>query len=115
MMLNHNAFMTVFLCLFKGAMAGFIPGLIYKALHDKNEMLATVIAAFSSPLMNTGIFSLALLTVFRPIADQFAETLNFAGAGQFIVMGIIGTNFLFEMALNMVLVPIVKRIVSAID
>ena len=115
MMLNHNAFMTVSLCLLKGAMAGFVPGIIYKALKDRNDLVATVVAAISAPVMNTGIFSLALLTIFRPIAEQFAESLAFTGAGQFIVMGIIGTNFLFELAVNVVLVPVVKRIAKVID
>lgn len=115
MMLTQNPFMTVFLCLFKGAMAGLVPGVIYRTLHEKNDMMATALAAISAPVMNTGIFSIALLTVFRSIADQFAQALNFTGAGQFIVLGIIGTNFLFELAVNVILVPVVKRIVKAID
>ncbi len=115
MMLGHNAFATLFVCLFKGAMAGYVPGLIYNALKEKNELLATTLAAIAAPVMNTGIFSIALLTVFKPIAEQFATMLNFAGAGHFIVLGIIGTNFLFELAVNVVLVPVVKRVIKAID
>lgn len=115
MMLGHNAFATLFVCLFKGAMAGYVSGLIYNALKVKNELLATTLAAIAAPVMNTGIFSIALLTVFKPIAEQFATMLNFAGAGHFIVLGIIGTNFLFELAVNVVLVPVVKRVIKAID
>lgn len=115
MMLNHNAFMTVFVCLFKGAMAGYTPAVIYKILSRKNETIATVLASLSAPVMNTGIFCLSLLTVFKPVTDQFAAALNFNGAGQFIVLGIIGINFLFELALNAVLVPVVKRIIKFID
>lgn len=114
MMLTANPVMTIFLCLFKGAMAGFVPGLVYQSLKDKNELVATAVASVLAPLMNTGIFSIGLLTVFKPIADEVGGSLGFSGAAQFILVGIIGLNFLVELGINVVFVPVVTRIIKSV-
>lgn len=115
MMMQTNPVMTVTLCLVKGIAAGVIPALAYKALKDKNDLVATAIAAILAPVSNTGIFSIGLITVFMPIAEQFAAQLEFPNVAKFLFVGIIGTNFLFELAINVVLVPVVKRILKVID
>ncbi|MBQ4252600.1 MAG: ECF transporter S component [Erysipelotrichaceae bacterium] len=111
LMFQTNPVMTVFLCLFKGVMAGLIPALLYKLLNKANDLVATVISTISSPIVNTGIFCLAIMTIFLPITQQFADMLGFADAGKFVLLGIVGTNFLFELGLNAVLVPIIIRII----
>ena len=115
MMMQTNPVMTVVLCLLKGAAAGFVPGVVYKLLKDKNDLVATALAAILAPVSNTGIFSIGLITVFMPIAEQFAAQLGFPNVAKFLFVGIIGTNFLFELAVNVVLVPVVKRILKVID
>ena len=115
MMMQTNPVMTVVLCLAKGIAAGVIPALVYKALKDKNDLVATALAAILAPVSNTGIFSIGLITVFMPIAEQFAAQLGFPNVAKFLFVGIIGTNFLFELAVNVVLVPVVKRILKVID
>ena len=115
MMMQTNPVMTVVLCLAKGIAAGVIPALVYRALKDKNDLVATALAAILAPVSNTGIFSIGLITVFMPIAEQFAAQLGFPNVAKFLFVGIIGTNFLFELAVNVVLVPVVKRILKVID
>ena len=115
MMMQTNPVMTVTLCLVKGIAAGVIPALAYNALKDKNDLVATAIAAILAPVSNTGIFSIGLITVFMPIAEQFAAQLEFPNVAKFLFVGIIGTNFLFELAVNVVLVPVVKRVLKVID
>ena len=115
MMMQTNPVMTVTLCLAKGIAAGVIPALVYRALKDKNDLVATALAAILAPVSNTGIFSIGLITVFMPIAEQFAAQLGFPNVAKFLFVGIIGTNFLFELAVNVVLVPVVKRILKVID
>ena len=115
MMMQTNPVMTVVLCLAKGIAAGVIPALVYRALKDKNDLVATALAAILAPVSNTGIFSIGLITVFMPIAEQFAAQLGFPNVAKFLFIGIIGTNFLFELAVNVVLVPVVKRILKVID
>ena len=115
MMMQTNPVMTVVLCLAKGIAAGVIPALVYNVLKDKNDLVATALAAILAPVSNTGIFSIGLITVFMPIAEQFAAQLGFPNVAKFLFIGIIGTNFLFELAVNVVLVPVVKRILKVID
>lgn len=115
MMMQTNPVMTVVLCLAKGIAAGVIPALAYNALKDKNDLVATAIAAILAPVSNTGIFSIGLITVFMPIAEQFAAQLEFPNVAKFLFVGIIGTNFLFELAINVVLVPVVKRVLKVLD
>ena len=115
MMMQTNPVMTVVLCLAKGIAAGVIPALVYNVLKDKNDLVATALAAILAPVSNTGIFSIGLVTVFMPIAEQFAAQLGFPNVAKFLFIGIIGTNFLFELAINVVLVPVVKRVLKVID
>ena len=114
MMFAYNPVMTGFTCIFKGVMAGVIPALIYSALKNKNETIATMCAAVSAPIANTGIFSLLFITVFYPVAEEFAGIAGFSSAGKLLIVGVIGANFLFELALNLVLAPVVQRIVKAV-
>jgi hypothetical protein len=62
------------------------------------------------PVVNTGIFCLGMITIFR-------ETLiSWAGGADlvyFLFIGLIGVNFLVEMAINVVLSPAIVRIISA--
>ena len=115
MMLTSNPAVTIFVCLFKGAMAGLIPGLVYKAIKGTNELVATTVASVLAPVMNTGIFSIVLLTVFGPLAESVGLSLGFENAGQFVIAGIIGLNFLVELGINIVLVPAVTRVIKALD
>ena len=115
MMMQMNPVMTVGICLLKGILAGVVPALLYKALKDKNDLVATAVAAIAAPICNTGAFCLALITVFLPVAEKFASEYGFGDVAKFLLVGIIGGNFLFELALNAVLVPVVKRVLKAID
>jgi len=112
MMFAYSPVMTGVACIGRGAIAGLVPGLLYKALKDRNETVATVVAAMSAPITNTGIFSLLFVTVFLPVAKQFTEITGFESVGKLLFVGIIGTNFLFELVLNTVLAPVVQKIVK---
>ena len=114
MMFETNPVMTVFLCMIKGIMAGVMSGLVYKALENKNELVATGAAAIIAPIMNTGIFSILVYTVFSDVLNHFAEALGFPNGGKFLLVGIIGTNFLFELFTNVIVVPVVARILKVV-
>ena len=115
MMMQMSPVMTVGICLIKGILAGVVPALLYKLLKDKNDLLATAVAAIAAPICNTGAFCIALITVFMPVAERFASEYGFGNVAKFLLVGIIGGNFLFELALNAVLVPVVKRVLKVID
>ncbi len=114
MMLQLNPLMTIVVCLLKGIMAGVCSGLLYKLFKDKNEILATSLAAIIAPIVNTGIFSIAILTIFREVLEHFASILGFPSGSKFLLLGIIGGNFIFEVVLNAILIPVVIRILKVV-
>ena len=95
----------------KGILAGFAAGGVYKLLEKKSVLAATIAAAVVCPVVNTGIFFLGCLLFFL---DAIAEMA--AGAGQsafaFIIFVYIGGNFLFELLFNVVLAPVILRLVA---
>lgn len=109
-MFNQNPVFTVATCLVKGAAAGFFPGLIYKSLQNR-KYVGVVLAALVAPIANTGIFSIAMLTVFKNLLVESA-------AGQnpvvFLLVAFIGVNFLFELVFDIVLTPVIIRVIAAV-
>ena len=55
---------TILTCFVKATAAGWVAGLVYRALRKK-QTLGCVLAAMSAPVVNTGIFLLAMTTVLR--------------------------------------------------
>ena len=113
---NANPFVTVVLCLLKGAAAGWLAALVYRALAKKNETLGVVCAAIISPVANTGIFCAGLYLFYNDLFNEWmsrwvAETGNAANPIMFILLSLAGINFLIEFGLNLVLSPIIERII----
>lgn len=114
LMFNFNPVVTIFVCLFKGSMAGFISGLVHELLCKKNAVIATVISSFVTPFVNTGIFSIFMLTVFKSLVDDAA-----AGAGSnspvfFFFTVFIGFGFIFDLVFVSVVVPAIVRIIKIV-
>ena len=103
---------TIVTCLLKGAAAGAAAGAIYLALEKKNRFLATIVAAIAAPVVNTGIFLLGCRLFFYETIKGWAEASGFANAGLYMILGLAGTNFLVEMAINLVLATAVVQIVG---
>ena len=103
--------MCVVLCMLKGSLAGFVAGLVYNALSKKNQILGAVAAAFCAPIVNTGIFIIGLLLFFRETLQAWAGDTDILF---FAVIGLTGINFLVELGVNMVLAPVIVRIINAI-
>ena len=111
----ENPVMTLLICLLKGVLAGAAAGAIAKALRRK-PFAGVLLAAAAAPIMNTGIFLLGMLTVFRPVMMEFAHSIGMGGtsAVYFAVVVLVGVNFLVEFAANLVLAPAVSAIVKAV-
>lgn len=106
---NANPAATAVLCLLKGAAAGWAAGLVYKAFCKKSVTLGVVLAAVCSPIVNTGIFCLAMVTLYHPTLVQWAGGADLV---YYIFFVLIGVNFLVEMLVNAVLSPVIARIVK---
>ena len=106
-----NPFLCAIMCVVKTAAAGCVAGLIYKALHKKNRLLAVILAAIASPIVNTGIFILGMLIFFKDLLASWAGGSDIL---TYIIIGLTGVNFLVELGTNVVLSPIVVKIIDAV-
>jgi len=118
LMWGINPGMTAAIVLVKGIAAGFLAGLTFRALEEKNQLAATVAAAVVCPVINTGLFLVGTLAVFKPLLTQWAaawmEQTGNTGAslGTYLIVGMVGLNFLVELGINIVLSPVVVRILK---
>ena len=100
---------AVVICLVKGAAAGWIPGLIYKALGEKNEKAAVVLAAIAAPVTNTLLFIIGMFVFYTSTLESWAS-------GQamvyFLIFGLTGINFLIELITNLALTSAVTAIIK---
>lgn len=106
---------TLILCVLKGAAAGFVSGVVYRALAKKErKKLATILAAVSCPITNTGIFCIGLVVFYKALVDSTMEALGFTNVIPFLLIGMIGLNFVVEFAVNVLLIPVVIRIINIV-
>lgn len=103
---------TVLVVLVKGVGAGIAAGLIYRMLEKKNRYLATVAAAVASPLVNTGIFLLGCRLFFFETIQSWGLEGGFENALSYMIIGLVGINFLIEFALNIILSPVIVRLIN---
>lgn len=105
---------TIITVLLKGTLCGYIAGIVYKLFENKNRYLATFASAIACPLTNTGVFLLGCLVFFMPTVTTWAEGLGFGeNVGQYMIVGLVGINFIFELVLNIILSPVIVRILDA--
>lgn len=109
-----NAPGTIITCLLKGALAGLVSGIIYKALEKKNRWAATICAAIAAPVVNTGVFLLGCLLFFMGTINEWAAGSGFENAGVYMVSAFVGVNFLVELGANLVLSSAIVRILDII-
>ena len=101
---------TVAVVLLKSAIAGLVAGLFYKLFAKKNELFAIIFASVICPIVNTAVFFLGSLLFFLPSISVWAGEGNSAIA--FIIVGLIGWNFVVEMLSSAVLTPVTAKIIS---
>ncbi len=100
---------TICLVLIKGTAAGLCSGLVYKALLKWHKYPAVLLSAIVCPVVNTGLFLIGCLTVFRPYLQNFSEE-KIANPLIFVITAFIGLNFVFELVLNVVLAPVIVKL-----
>lgn len=115
MMVAYNPVLTVAVCMLKGVAAGCVAGLIAKAFK-KHTFVGILLAAAAAPIVNTGIFVVGMLTIFRNVMMEFADSIGMGGTGAlyFAIVVLVGVNFLVEFAANVILAPAIASIVKAV-
>ncbi len=103
---------TVITVLVKGIACGLTAGIAYKLLYKKNQYAAVVAAAIICPITNTGIFLLGCVVFFFKTIQEWGIGAGYANAIEYMFLGLAGGNFLFEMATNIILCPVIIRILN---
>ncbi len=97
---------TIITVLAKGILSGVVAGFIFKLLRKKGSALSVTAAAISCPIVNTGVF---IIGVFVFFLKHFMIDGVTVGA---LIFSFIGFNFLIELAVNIVLSPIIVRLIN---
>ena len=101
---------TVIVVLLKGALAGWVSGLVFKLIEKKNSLAAIVTSSVLCPVVNTAVFTLASFTIFFPGIKGWAT-----GAGKdmisFVFLTLIGANFFVELGICLIFSTVAHRII----
>ncbi len=108
LMMSYSAVGTTAVCLLKGTAAGAVAALIFKACGESRPTLSTLAASAAAPIVNTGLFALATVSIF---GDMLSDLAGSADPIPFLLTGMIGINFIVEFAVNVALGTTVSRII----
>ena len=104
---------TVITVLLKGIACGFFAGAVYRLVEKYNRYAAVIAAAIVCPLVNTGIFLLGCRLFFMGIVSEWAAAADFGdNAVRYMFFVLAGGNFLFELGLNIIISPIIFRLLN---
>ena len=107
---------TVLTVLMKGALCGLVAGLAYEGamkLFKGKIYPSALISAIVCPIVNTSVFLLGCLLFFMPTITEWAGGEN-VSVIRYVIFYLVGGNFVFELLLNVVLSPVIVRILNAI-
>lgn len=113
LLIATNPLLTALICISKTTLAGLFAGLCYRAICkvSKYRALNVILPAVVCPVVNTGIFCIGMYFGFGS-ALQSSEVFGAAasaGLVSFILIGLAGVNFLYEVLSNVVVCPIVAK------
>lgn len=107
-----HAIGTIVTVLLKGALCGLIAGIVYKLFEKKNVYLAVVFSAIACPIVNTGVFLLGCYLFFFNTIKEWGLNAGFTNVGEYMILGLVGINFLLELAVNVVLSPVIVKLIN---
>ena len=102
---------TVAVVLVKGTVCGLVAGLVYKLLASRNKVVAVFAAALVCPVVNTGVFLIGCWLFFLETVAEWGRALGFENAAAYMFLGLAGANFLIEVVVNLVLAPMIVRLI----
>ena len=113
---NTNPFFTAVICFVKGIFAGLVPAYIYSLFvgkknqpSSKRKYTCTLLAAIFAPIVNTALFVCGMILLFEETLYSWAGGSNIVS---YIIFVLAGLNFIVEFFINIILAPIILRIVD---
>lgn len=107
----YSAIGTTFICLFKGTAAGFVAGWLYRLIGKKSKTAASIVTSVAAPIVNTGLFALAMMTIFYGFLSQ-NTTADYTNPIGMLFLSWIGVNFIVEFISNVALAGVITRVVE---
>ncbi|MCH5191386.1 MAG: ECF transporter S component [Oscillospiraceae bacterium] len=104
---------TVITVLLKGALCGLTAGLVFAVCKKLNTYLSVVLSAIVCPITNTGIFLVGCRLFFYDTISDWGADAGFTNTFTYMIVALVGLNFVFELASNIILCPAIVRIVNA--
>ena len=103
---------TIVTVLTKGVLCGLAAGLVYALLSETQSTVAAVVSAIVCPVVNTGVFLIGCFLFFIPILTEWATGMGFENVGRYMIFGLVGGNFLVELITNVLLCPVIIRLIQ---
>lgn len=103
---------TVLVVLVKGMACGLMAGIVYHLLAKVNRTLAVFAAAIICPIVNTGVFLLGCQLFFLDTVAEWGAAMGYENAAAYMFLGLAGVNFLIELCVNIVLAPVIVRLIN---
>lgn len=102
---------TIATVLIKGIACGLAAGLVYKCFSRRNTLLGVVLAAIVCPVTNTGVFLIGCRLFFYETVSAWGAAKGFPHTAAYLFLGLAGVNFLVELGTNIVLAPVITRLI----
>ena len=106
---------TIILCLLKGILAGIAAGFVYNLLANKSKLGAVICAGIACPVVNTGVFLLGCLVFFLDTVKGWGAGLGYESVGAYFLFGVVGINFVVELAINLALSTAIVSILNIVQ
>lgn len=103
---------TILTCILKGALAGTLAGLTYKALEKKNKVAAAIASAIICPVVNTGVFLIGSAIFFLDAVREWGAGAGYDNVFAYMIVAFVGLNFLVELGINLILSPSIVTILN---
>ncbi len=105
---------TILVVLLKGVAAGFTAGLLYEIFSKKRRSDGIIAASVAAPVVNTGLFVLGCLLFFFKTIKSWGMADGYTNGFTYLIVGMIGLNFVVEFLLNILLAPILIRLLDVV-
>ena len=69
-------------------------------------------SAVVCPIVNTGVFLIGCKLFFMSAITEWGLASGFTNAAEYMFLGLAGGNFIFELITNVILAPVVLKVIS---
>lgn len=85
---------------------------VYSYISRNNRYFAVIVAAVICPVVNTGVFLLGCRLFFLETVAGWGTAAGFENVASYMFIGLAGINFLIELGTNIVLAPVITRLIT---